>query len=302
MRANWVDIHLNTRWNQHGQTVGGQNPSLPFPQGVFTAEDQTIYVADWLNNYIAAWREGETQGEVVAGANGQGNGAHQLNKPTDVIVDKENDSLLICDRWNDRVVRWPRQNGTHGETILSNIRCYSLNMDDEGSLYVTDTNKDEVKRYRWSESEGTVVAGGNGRGDRLDQLSNPYYLFVDREHSVFISDHNSHRVMKWTAGAKEGMVVAGGQGRGRNLSQLCLPNGVLVDQLGSVYVSDADNDRVVRWQKGAQHGTVVAGANGRGAEANQLYYPEGLSFDHYGHLYVVDRDNNRVQKFTLEVS
>ena len=33
--------------------------------------------------------------------------------------------------------------------------------------------KDEVRRYRRGESQGTVVAGGNGRGNRLDQLSYP---------------------------------------------------------------------------------------------------------------------------------
>ena len=33
--------------------------------------------------------------------------------------------------------------------------------------------KDEVRRYRRGESQGTVVAGGNGNGNRLNQLSNP---------------------------------------------------------------------------------------------------------------------------------
>ena len=41
----------------------------------------------------------------------------------DVIVDKERDNLIICDNGNRRVVRWPRRNGTSGETIISNIDC-----------------------------------------------------------------------------------------------------------------------------------------------------------------------------------
>ena len=51
-------------------------------------------------------------GQVVAGGNGEGNQLDQLNRPTDVIVDKENDCLIICDQDNRRVIRWPRQNGT----------------------------------------------------------------------------------------------------------------------------------------------------------------------------------------------
>ena len=46
-------------------------------------------------------------------------------------------------------------------------------MDENGSLYVIDDGKHEVRRYRRGESQGTVVAGGNGNGNRLDQLSNP---------------------------------------------------------------------------------------------------------------------------------
>ena len=73
--------------------------------------------------------------------------------------------------------------------------------------------KHEVRRYRRGESQGTVVAGGNGNGNRLNQLSYPQYVFVDRDHSVYVSDYGNNRVMKWMEGAKEGIVVAGGQGQ-----------------------------------------------------------------------------------------
>ncbi|CAF4389554.1 unnamed protein product, partial [Rotaria sp. Silwood2] len=95
---------------------------------------------------------------------------------------------------------------------------------------------------RRGESQGTVVAGGNGSGNRLDQLSSPAYVFVDRDHSVYVSDWDNHRVMKWVEGAKQGIVVAGGQGKGNGLTQLSYPYGVVVDQLGTVYVADAGND------------------------------------------------------------
>ncbi|CAF4262256.1 unnamed protein product, partial [Rotaria sordida] len=46
---------------------------------------------------------GDTNGQVVAGGNGQGNRLDQLDHPTDVLIDKETDSLIICDRDNRRV-------------------------------------------------------------------------------------------------------------------------------------------------------------------------------------------------------
>ncbi len=270
------------------------------PLGLYVDDDQTVYVADQYNHRIVEWKWGATSGQVVAGGNGQGSGAHQLSNPRDVIVDKERDNLIICDRGNQRVVRWPRRKGTSGETIISNISCAGLTMDENGSLYVTDVEKDEVRRYRRGESEGTVVAGGNGNGNRLDQLSSPTYVFVDRVHSVYVSETGNRRVMKWVEGAKQGIVVAGGQGRGNGLTQLSNPYGVVVDQLGTVYVVDQGNARIMRWVKGATKGSVIVGGNGNGGQSNQLNVPFGLSFDRHGNLYVVDYVNNRVQKFNID--
>ncbi|CAF4982525.1 unnamed protein product [Rotaria sp. Silwood1] len=301
-----TNIHPNARWQQNGITVAGGNQQgnginqLSDPLGLYVDDDQTIYVADQANHRIVEWKRGATSGQVVAGGNGQGSGDHQLYNPTDVIIDKERDSLIICDRSNKRVVRWPRRNGTSGETIISNIACWGLTMDENGSLYVTDDGKDEVRRYRRGESQGTVVAGGNGRGNRLDQLSRPQYVFVDRDHSVYVTEWDNHRVMKWMEGAKEGIVVAGGQGEGNDLTQLSYPRGVVVDQLGTVYVADWGNNRIMRWPKGATQGSVIVGENGRGEQSNQLNGPIGLSFDRHGNLYVIDWENHRVQKFELQ--
>ncbi|CAF2235045.1 unnamed protein product [Rotaria magnacalcarata] len=248
------------------------------------------------------WKNGDTtNGQVVAGGNGQGNGLHQLDRPTDVLVDKETDSLIICDYGNHRVVRWSHRSGTtQGKILIDNIQCFGLAMDEQRNLYVSDTRKHEVRRYQLGEKNGTVVAGGNGKGDGLNQLNEPTYLFVDRDHSVYVSDNNNHRVMKWVEGAKEGIVVAGGEGYGSALTQLYYPSGIFVDTVGTLYVADSRNHRVMRWTQGAKQGTVIVGGNGKGAGANQFSNPIGLSFDRHGNLYVADHYNNRVQRFSIE--
>ncbi|CAF1324795.1 unnamed protein product [Rotaria sp. Silwood1] len=301
-----IDIHPNARWKQYGITVAGGNRQgnginqLSDPLGLYVDDDQTIYVADQSNHRIMEWKRGATSGQVVAGGNGQGSGDHQLSNPQDVIIDKERDSLIICDYLNRRVVRWPRRNGTSGETIISNIECVGLTMDENGSLYVTDVGKHEVRRYRKGESQGTVLARGNEIGNGLEQLSFPTYVFLDRDHSVYVSDRDNHRVMKWMEGAKQGIVVAGGQGYGNDLTQLLSPQGVVVDQLGTVYVADWRNDRIMRWPKEATQGSVIVGGNASGGQSNQLNGPIGLSFDRHGNLYVVDWGNHRVRKFELQ--
>ncbi|CAM4901750.1 unnamed protein product [Rotaria socialis] len=304
-----VNIPANATWKQNGVTIAGGNRSgdatnqLTWPEGLLVDDDQTVVIADWGNNRIMQWKNGDTtNGQVVAGGKGEGNGLHQLNLPTDVLIDKETDSLIICDWGNRRVVRWSRRSGTtQGEILIGNIKCYGVAMDEQRYLYVSDYVKHEVRRYQLGEKNGTLVAGGNGQGDGLNQLNEPRYLFVDRQQTVYVSDNHNHRVMKWNKGAKEGIVVAGGQGPGSALTQLSYPYGIFVDTLGTLYVADSNNDRVMRWTQGdKKQGTVVVGGNGSGAEANQFRAPVGLSFDRHGNLYVGDNDSARVQRFSIE--
>ncbi|CAF1000781.1 unnamed protein product [Adineta steineri] len=302
-------ININTKWKQHGTTIAGGNQignqlnQLSCPEGIYVDNDhQTIFIADYWNQRIVEWKYGAKKGQVVAGENGQGSRSDQLNNPTDVIVDKKNDSLIICDKDNRRVVRWSLLNGRNGETVISDIDCSRLTMDKNGDLYVSDYKKNEVRKWKHEKKEGTIVAGGRRKGNHRNQLDNPTGIFVDEDHSVYVSDTNNHRVMKWMKGAKEGIVVAGGKGRGNSLAQLSSPQGVIVDHLGNVYVGDWDNHRIMRWCKGSKEGSVVVGENETGEQPNQFICSTSLSFDVHGNLYVVDYLNHRIQKFDIDLN
>ncbi|CAF3291305.1 unnamed protein product [Rotaria socialis] len=306
------DIPANARWTQNGVTVaGGHGAGSAINQlsggwfgacGLFVDGDQTVFIADIGNHRIIQWKKSDTNGQVVAGGKNEGSGLDQLRYPSDVLIDKETDSLIICDRDNRRVVQWSRRRGTmQGEVLVDNIDCYGLAMGQQRYLYVSDYRKHEVRRYQLGDKNSTLVAGGNGQGAGLNQLSEPRYLFVDRQQNVYVSDRDNHRVMKWTKGAKEGILVAGGQGHGNALTQLSFPQGLFVDTLGTIYVAEEGNERVTRWTQGdKKQVTVVAGGNGSGAGTNQFYHPLGLSFDRHANLYVVDWANVRVQRYSLE--
>ncbi len=61
---------------------------------MYIDDDQTIYIADCVNHRIMKWKNGAINGQIVAGGN------DQLNLPTSVIIDKENDCFIICDKGN----------------------------------------------------------------------------------------------------------------------------------------------------------------------------------------------------------
>ena len=245
-------LPTNARWSQNGVTVAGGNGygnavnQLNYPCGIDIDDDnQSIVIADYWNDRIVQWKSGASHGKVIAGGQGQGSRLDQLNWPTDVLIDKETNSLFIADRLNRRVVRWSRLPGTtQGELIVDNILCIGLAIDHQRYLYVSDTEKDEVRRYTIGDKNSIVVAGGNGQGNQLNQLNWPTYLFIDEEQAVYVSDNHNHRVMKWNKGTNQGIVVAGGQGKGSALTQLSFPDRLFVDTSGTIYVVDAQNDRV----------------------------------------------------------
>ncbi|CAF4100785.1 unnamed protein product, partial [Adineta steineri] len=291
------------KWKENAITVAGgkgegqQLNQLNRPFGIFIDKNKNIFIADCENHRIIEWKYNAKQGQVIAGGNGKGNRTDQLNCPTDVIVDEKNHSIILSDMSNRRVIQWLNQTQ---QILIHNINCYGLAMDKYGYLYVSDTEKNEVRRWKMGEyNEGTVVAGGNSQGNKRNQLDRPAYTFVDKDQSVYVSDWGNDRVMKWRKDTKEGRVVAGGNCRGGNLNQLFFPEGVIVDDLGQIYVVDPWNNRIMRWCEGKKKGEIVVGGKVSGNQSNQLRWPTGLSSDDEGNLYVVDPRNNRIQKFEI---
>ena len=260
-------------------------------------DQQTIYIADCGNARIVEKSLNGSDVRIVAGGNGSGNRTDQLNGPTDLIIDRQDNSFIIADQGNRRVVRWPRQTASHGQVIIDDIDCARLALHRDGSVYVSDCVKNEVRRWKRGERQGILVAGGNGQGNQLNQLDFPTHLVVDDDHTLYVSDRDNHRVMKWVEDANEGMVVAGGNGRGNRPTQLSLPQGLFVDQFGDVYVADHGNGRVVRWCEGANQGTIVIAGAHKTQRLNQPFSPIGLSSDGEGNLYLSDMLNDRIQKF-----
>ncbi|CAF3856677.1 unnamed protein product [Rotaria sp. Silwood1] len=294
-------ICAKSKWNRAGDIVAGGDygsnlDQLMAPHGMFVDDDDAIYVADGANQRVIKWVPGATTGQVVAGGNGKGNNSDQFEFVTKVVVDK-NGTMFICDNYNFRVQRWFKD-AKHGETIVNDILCYGLAIDNEGSLYISDKAHNSVVKWPGNQT----VAGGNGPGFDLNQLNDPNHLFVDKNKSVYVADNFNYRVVKWPAGAEEGIVVAGGNEQGSAKDQLSTPQSVAVDDSGTVYVLDYGNDRVTRWFEGSTSGNIILGRPGWGDDTSYVYRANDLVFDRHGNLYVVDNSNSRILKFTINKS
>lgn len=304
-----IYINANAEWTINGVTVAGYNSgrgrSTSFSHccAISVDEDESIIIADYGNHRIVEWKFGATKGQVIAGGNGPGNKLNQLNQPADVLLEKERNSLLICDRSNRRVVRWPRHNGTQLSMMIENIHCTALALDGRGFLYVADDHNHEVRCYKlqgeFFRSAYTIVAGGNGQGSADNQLDMPSNIFVNHQQTLYVSDKKNNRVMKWEKGANHGTLAAGGLEITDPAKQLHHPRGLFVGAKGFAYVVDCRKQRVMRWDS-KRNGTILARGNGEGGQANQLKNPVGLAIDRQNNLYVVDCYNHRIQRFSFK--
>ena len=144
----------------------------------------------------------------------------------------------------------------------------------------------------------TVIAGGNGVGNAINQLNENVHICRDAAGNIYITDSENDRVLRVDATSNAITIAAGGNGRGTANNQLNRPVGVSIAANGlDLIITDHYNHRIVRWTIGATNGTTIAGTNNSGSTASQLSYPLNAVEDSKGNIYVVDRNNNRIQRF-----
>jgi sugar lactone lactonase YvrE len=106
-----------------------------------------------------------------------------------------------------------------------------------------------ILEMKWMKGakERIVVAGGQGQGNSLAQLSGPTDVIVDRLGIVYVADSYNNRIVHWCKGAREGNLVIDGNGEEEQANQFSNPGGLSFDREGKLYVVDYGNHRVQRF-------------------------------------------------------
>lgn len=250
-----------------GSGYGSALNQLSSPEGLCLDNAGNVYVADAGNSRIIKFLRGSTDttnGIVVAGGNGRGAALNQIGNAQRVFVDIAGD-IYVADADNSRIMKFP-PNST-------------------------------------SNTYGVIVAGGNGRGSALNQLSAPDGIFVDANGYLYVSEIDNNRVLKFppnSTSASIGTIAAGGNGVGDSSNQLAEPGGIFVDNSGSLFVADFNNNRIQKFPPGStvtSSGVTVAGGMGYGDSLYTLTDPVDVYLDDVGNIYVADEFNARVLRF-----
>ncbi len=241
------------------------------PNALCIDNSGNIYVADAVNNRVLKFPSGSssaTYGTIVAGGNGQGSAANQLNAVSDVCLDRAG-NLYVVDQSNNRIQMFP-----------------------PGSS---------------SSTNGITVAGGNGAGGAANQLNSPLFVRLDSAGNLYVAD-NYQRIQKFPAGSTSStnaVTISGTynqqvQNDGSITNTFYSITGMALDRAGNIFVVDGHNNHVVKLQAGGgniNNGIIVAGA---GLSANNLLNgPLGIFIDSIGNQYIVN--NGYVNNYTAMI-
>ncbi|CAF3224383.1 unnamed protein product [Rotaria socialis] len=144
---------------------------------------------------------------------------------------------------------------------------------------------------QWA-NNGVTVAGGNGSGNTINQISSPHGFFIDDDQTMVIADFRNHRIVQWKMNDTNGQVVAGGHGRGNLLHQLNQPTDVLIEkETDSLIICDMWNLRVLQWSRrhGTTHGEILV----------DNINCWGLAMDNQKCLYISDTENDEVRRYQM---
>lgn len=230
---------------------------------------------------------------TVAGGNGAGSAANQLNTPFGVFLDASG-NIYVGDFSNNRVQKFPAgsTSATNGVTVAGgNGQGSTANqlywpwgvcVDGPGNLYVADYGNRRIQKFpasSTSATNGTTIGSYQINSTLLD-------MCVDAFGNIYVADEWDNVILKFPAGSTAstiGTTVTAG---------LNAPYAVNVDVSGNIYVADEGNNRIQEFPVGstsASYGTTVA--------AYPLSNPQGVYVDSSGNIYVADNADNCIQKF-----
>jgi len=253
--------------------------SLNRPNGIAFDTAGNIYIADTGNHVV---RKVNTSGIIstVAGNNssaysGDGGPAidASLSEPSGLAFDGAG-NLYIADTNNNciRIVT-PDQNihtfagqcsyalfqGDGGPATQAKLnKPYSVAVDPYGSVYISDTQNERLRKVTPDGIINTIAgsgtpgalgfAGDNGPALQAE-FSSPSGLALDASGSIYIADKGNFRIRKILP---SGIVVTvagnGTPGYSGNAAatsaEMYFPQGVFADSSGDVYIADTQNDIV----------------------------------------------------------
>lgn len=197
---------------------------LSEPSGIALDKEGNIYIADLMNHKI---RRVDKATGIITTVAGSGHGSFEgdngpaiyaaLSGPSGVALDKDG-NLYIADTFNNRIRMVDKNTGListiagdgnifkigEGNTSEKSLsRPYSIAIDSEGNIYVTDSDNHMIRKVDRKTGEIITVAGNGKTGFSPDDtpaneasLNYPFGIAIDSSDNIYIADTFNHRIRK----------------------------------------------------------------------------------------------------------
>lgn len=283
---------------------GAVTTAGPFnaPRDVAAAKDDSLYVADTLNQRIIHFSQ---TGEVLKqwGGPSSQDAAEPgtFREPWGIAVAPDG-SVLVADTWNHRIQKFDANGkfllewGYFGQAEQPDAFWgpRDVAVDNNGKVYVTDTGNKRVVIF---DLKGNYISQFGTAGMEKGMLDEPVGIAVDADGNVYVADTWNQRVQvfqpdstgKFYFGARE-WEIAGWYGQSTdNKPYLAL------DDQANVYVGDPEGYRILVFDAQGVFkytwGAYSAGTDGFGLVSGLSAAPDGT-------IWVCDAVNNRILRFT----
>ena len=214
--------------------------------------------------------------------------------------------------------------GDGGPAVDASLKCFTGSegggggaVDKDGSLFISDTFNNRVRRVERTTGVITTVAGNGEPGFSGDNgsataasLNFPFGLAIDESGNLFVADAGSHRIRRVEAGtgiittvAGNGEAGFGGDGGPATSASLNTAFSVATDVAGNLFIADYENRRIRRVDAHTGLITTVAGTGSFGSQGDgglamnaSLGGITGVAVDRAGNLFLVDESLSLIRR------
>jgi DNA-binding beta-propeller fold protein YncE len=209
--------------------------------------------------------------------------------------------------------------GTAGDggpaTMASLNEPKNVIFDQEGNLYIADSENHLIRRVDWQTGIiHTIVGSAEVQDSGVREASSfpsqqfqaededPLADFLDSPTKAYTQAPDLSGTVRYVVGKRMEAVRFGGDGGAASQAHLNFPSGIAIDENGMLYIADTWNHRIRRVDTltGVIHTIAGTGqpkwmGDGGPADSAALNEPVALVIDMKGKLYIADQTNNRVR-------
>ena len=142
------------------------------------------------------------------GGNGAGLNLDQLNGPTGLYYDEQNQILYISNEQSHSITQWVLGSyephnvyagipGRPGNGAAQLFYPEGLTFDKYGNLYVADTSNHRIQMFCPNSIMAITIAGTGQLGNSSNELSYPGDVAFDSEFNLYVSDRYNSRIQKF---------------------------------------------------------------------------------------------------------